>query len=92
MSLEATPCPVCGLGTLCHRVKQVIVDIAEYERVMDQPGFWCNHCEEGIIGGTDLLATEAEFQAFRAFVRVSPLSDEWLPRRIRRHAAPGASR
>jgi HTH-type transcriptional regulator/antitoxin MqsA len=69
MSLEGTRCPVCGVGSLSHRVKRVVVDIAEYERVIEQPGFWCDHCEEGIIGGADLKATEAEFQGFRAFVR-----------------------
>ncbi len=75
MSLEGTRCPVCGIGALSHRVKRVVVDIAEYERVIEQPGFWCDHCEEGIINGDDLKATEAEFQAFRAFVREQHAKD-----------------
>lgn len=75
MRLENTTCPVCGVGRLSHRVKRVVVDLAEYERVMEQPGFWCDHCEEGIINGNDLLATEAEMQAFRAFVREQHAKD-----------------
>ncbi len=69
MSLENTVCPVCGVGHLSHRSKRVVIDLAEYERVMEQPGFWCNHCEEGIISGDDLLATDTQMQEFRAFVR-----------------------
>lgn len=69
MSLEGTCCPACAVGSLSRRVKRVVVDIAGYERAIEQPGFWCDHCAEGVIGGADIKATEAEFQAFRAFVR-----------------------
>jgi len=57
------------VGHLSHRTKRVVIDLAEYERVMEQPGFWCNHCEEGIINGDDLMATDAQMQEFRAYVR-----------------------
>jgi HTH-type transcriptional regulator/antitoxin MqsA len=63
------------VGRLSHRIKRVVVDLAEYERVMEQPGFWCDHCEEGIINGDDLLATEAEMKEFRAFVREQHAKD-----------------
>ncbi len=69
MSLENTVCPICRVGHLSHRTKRVVIDLAEYERVMEQPGFWCNHCEEGIINGDDLMATDAQMQEFRAYVR-----------------------
>ncbi len=69
MSLENTVCPICRVGHLSHRSKRVVIDLAEYERVREQPGYWCNHCEEGIINGDDLMATDAQMQEFRAYVR-----------------------
>ncbi len=75
MSLENTVCPLCKVGHLSHRIKRVVIDLAEYERVMEQPGFWCNHCEEGVINGEDLMATEAQMQEFRAYVREQHAKD-----------------
>jgi YgiT-type zinc finger domain-containing protein len=85
MSLENTTCPICGVGHLNHRVKRVVGDLAKYERVMEQPGFWCNHCEEGIINGSDLMATEPEMQAFRAFVREQHAKDSGHDRLLDHH-------
>lgn len=31
-----------------------------------QPGYWCDSCNEGVIGGDDRKATQKELQAFRA--------------------------
>ena len=33
-----------------------------------QPGYWCNKCKEGVIGGEDRKATRKSLQAFRARV------------------------
>lgn len=75
MSLESTVCPTCKVGRLNHRIKRVVIDLAEYERVIEQPGFWCDYCEEGVINGNDLLATEPDMQAFRAYVREQHAKD-----------------
>lgn len=31
-----------------------------------QPGYWCDKCGEGVIGGDDRKATQKELQAFRS--------------------------
>lgn len=35
---------------------------------IDQPGFWCDSCQEGVIGSEDRKATQKELQTFRASV------------------------
>lgn len=34
--------------------------------IVKQPGFWCDECGEGVIGGEDRKATQKELQTLRA--------------------------
>lgn len=33
---------------------------------VEQPGFWCDACQEGVIGGEDRKTTQKELQSLRA--------------------------
>ena len=37
--------------------------------VLEQPGAWCDYCDEGILNGEDLQSTEAQLKEFRKSVR-----------------------
>lgn len=59
-------CPFCGEVAYLHQVKPMELCYKSHIITIDQPGFWCDHCGEGVIGGEDRKTTQKELQAFRA--------------------------
>ena len=61
-------CPFCGEESYQHQTKPLKLQYKSYSITVKQPGYWCNKCNEGVIGGEDRIATQKELQTFRAKV------------------------
>jgi HTH-type transcriptional regulator / antitoxin MqsA len=59
-------CPFCGNETYQHQIKPMTLQYKSHPITVNQPGYWCNECMEGVIGGDDRKSTQKELQAFRA--------------------------
>lgn len=64
----ATRCPFCGQGVLEHRTVRETYTYQGHDLEVDQPGEFCNRCDEGIITGKDMKASEQAFHDLRANV------------------------
>ncbi len=76
-------CPFCEEGVL---ERKIIRESFTYKgRTMDveQPGEWCDRCEEGILSNADIKAAEKRLHDFRAKIDGFLASDEI--RRIRKN-------
>lgn len=38
--------------------------------MLEQPGLWCDACEEGILNGDDIAKTEKDFEKFKIKVDI----------------------
>lgn len=61
-------CPFCGNESYCHQIKPMTLRYKSHSITLEQPGYWCDKCKEGVIGGEDRKSTQKELQAFRAKV------------------------
>lgn len=59
-------CPFCGEKTYFHQVKLMTLYYKKSPIQIEQPGYWCDSCHEGVIGGNDRLATQKKLQTLRA--------------------------
>src|ERR1700682_3578439 len=59
-------CPFCGKESYHHQRKPMILRYKSHSITINQPGYWCDECKEGVIGGEDRKTTQKELQAFRA--------------------------
>ena len=59
-------CPFCGESTYYHQIKPMTLRYKSHSITVNQPGYWCDKCGEGVIGGEDRMATQKELQMFRA--------------------------
>lgn len=59
-------CPFCGKKAYCHRTNPMTLHYKTHAITIQQPGYWCNKCGEGVIGGKDRKATQKELQTFRS--------------------------
>jgi HTH-type transcriptional regulator / antitoxin MqsA len=59
-------CPFCGKESYHHQTKPMTLHYKSHSITIKQPGYWCDECKEGVIGGSDRKATQKELQAFRA--------------------------
>jgi YgiT-type zinc finger domain-containing protein len=59
-------CPFCGEESYQHQTKKMTLHYKSHPVTVSQPGYWCNKCLEGVIGGDDRKATQKELQSFRA--------------------------
>src|SRR5476651_1343380 len=59
-------CPFCGKESYYHQSKLMTLAYKSHSISVQQPGYWCDACGEGVIGGEDRKATQKELQAFRA--------------------------
>ncbi len=59
-------CPFCGDKSYCHQTKPMELRYKSIPITVNQPGFWCEKCGEGVIGGDDRKATQKELQTLRA--------------------------
>jgi HTH-type transcriptional regulator/antitoxin MqsA len=79
--MENKSCPFCGKGKLARAKKTILFDYKGHSIELEQPGEYCDSCDEGIINGSDLKATEKELHDFRAKIDDLLTTDE--VRRIR---------
>jgi len=68
MNMKKEHCPLCGEKNYYHQIKPMRLTYKGQNITVDQPGYWCNSCDEAVIGGKDLKATQKELQSFRALV------------------------
>lgn len=61
-------CYACDKGVLHHRVKLQVFTYKGKTITLEQPGLWCDRCDEGILDGKDIAKTEKAFEAFKAEV------------------------
>ncbi len=61
-------CPFCGKNAYYHQIKPFTLHYKKHIITVQQPGYWCNACHEGVIGNEDRKATQKALQAFRAKV------------------------
>lgn len=59
-------CPLCGEKSYQHRIKSVTFHYKSQPITVNQPGYWCSSCHDGVIGGEDRKATQKELQTHRA--------------------------
>lgn len=59
-------CPFCGNKSYHHQIKPMTLHYKSTPITVKQPGFWCDECGEGVIGGDDRKATQKELQTLRA--------------------------
>lgn len=61
-------CPLCGEKTYYHQIKPLTLRYKNHSITVKQPGYWCDSCGEGVIGGKDRKVTQKELQAFQSKV------------------------
>lgn len=61
-------CPFCGNKSYYHQKKSMTLRYKSTSITVKQPGFWCDECGEGVIGGDDRKATQKELQTQRAHI------------------------
>ena len=61
-------CPFCGKESYHHQTKPMTLRYKSHPITIKQPGYWCDKCKEGVIGGEDRKATQKMLQAFRSKV------------------------
>jgi HTH-type transcriptional regulator/antitoxin MqsA len=76
MKSKLEHCPFCGKKAYYHQTKLMALRYKSHSFSIKQPGFWCDHCKEGVIGGEDRKATQKELQAFRSKVDGLLLPDQ----------------
>jgi len=59
-------CPFCGKKSYYHQTKSMTLRYKSTPITVKQPGFWCDECGEGVIGGEDRKTTQRELQTLRA--------------------------
>jgi len=69
-------CHACSKGTLHHKKKAQIYTYKGKSITLEQPGLWCNSCEEGILNGDDIAKTEDAFEKFKEKIDGYLMPDE----------------
>src|SRR5271154_4535958 len=59
-------CHACNKGTLIQKIKKQLFTYKGKSIQLDQPGMWCDSCEEGILSGEDIAKTEKAFDEFKS--------------------------
>lgn len=61
-------CPACYKGILSRKIKDQVFSYKGKSITLQQPGMWCDSCDEGILSGNDIAITEKAFEEFKASV------------------------
>lgn len=64
--IKIEDCPFCGKKSYYHQIKPMTLRYKSHPITVKQPGYWCDECGEGVIGGEDRKATQKELLALRA--------------------------
>jgi len=59
-------CPFCGKKSYHHQIKPMTLRYKSHSITIKQPGYWCDECKEGVVGGEDRKETQKELQTFRS--------------------------
>lgn len=59
-------CPFCGKKSYYHQTKVMTLRYKSNPITVKQPGYWCDECKEGVIGGEDRKATQKELRTLCA--------------------------
>ena len=59
-------CPFCKDGWLERKIIQETYTYKGHSLTVNQPGEFCDSCDEGILNGADLKATEQPIRDFQA--------------------------
>lgn len=57
-------CHKCG-GHMAHGTKPVEFEYKGNKITLEQPGWYCPGCEESVLTGADMMATEPAFLEFK---------------------------
>jgi HTH-type transcriptional regulator/antitoxin MqsA len=68
--MKEKQCPFCKDGLLARQTIKETYTYKGHSLEVNQPGEFCNSCEEGILNGADLKATEKVIQDFQAQIDV----------------------
>jgi HTH-type transcriptional regulator / antitoxin MqsA len=60
-------CHECG-GRMARGAKPVEFEYKGQKIILEQPGWYCASCEESVLTGADMMATEPAFLEFKATV------------------------
>ena len=69
-------CPFCTNGELILKEKSISFKYKGNSIELNQPGQFCNSCDEGIVDGNDIKATEKALHNFRAKIDGLLTTDE----------------
>lgn len=61
-------CYACSKGNLTQKTKPQVFTYKGKSITLEQPGLWCDSCEEGILSGEDIAKTENAFDEFKSKV------------------------
>jgi HTH-type transcriptional regulator/antitoxin MqsA len=61
-------CHACNKGILSQKTKPQVYTYKGKSITLEQPGLWCDSCEEGILNGEDIAKTEKTFNEFKSKV------------------------
>ncbi len=61
-------CHACSKGILSQKAKLQMYTYKGKSITLEQPGLWCDFCEEGILNGEDIAKTEEGFDEFKSKV------------------------
>lgn len=61
-------CPFCKTGALVRRTKQQTYTYKNQTMNIQQPGDWCDNCEEGVLTNSDTKETEKHIRDFHSRV------------------------
>jgi HTH-type transcriptional regulator / antitoxin MqsA len=61
-------CPSCKNGRLQKIIRPQTFTYKGKSVTLDQSGMWCDGCDEGVLTGEDIQATEKAFEKFKASV------------------------
>lgn len=61
-------CHACSKGILNQKTKPQVYTYKGKSITLEQPGLWCDSCEEGILSGEDIAKTEKAFDEFKSKV------------------------
>ncbi|MHB1946615.1 MAG: type II toxin-antitoxin system MqsA family antitoxin [Gammaproteobacteria bacterium] len=61
-------CYACNKGNLTQKTKPQVFTYKGKSITLEQPGLWCDSCDEGILSGEDIAKTEKDFDEFKSKV------------------------
>ena len=58
-------CPLCHTGIMRKTIRKCPFSYKGHTIFLNQPGMWCNQCDEGMLTGEEIAATEKSFEDFK---------------------------